>query len=88
MSGKQWLTIEDWFDCDQLLCPLDIRHSGRIERTKPDFIQTIFVSCKLGARVLYDGKSQVSILHHKNTIKMSIHLPTNLSCVRFDCVPS
>lgn len=59
MSGKQWLTIEDWFDCEQPLCPLDIRHSGRIERTKPDFIQTVFVSCKLGARVLYDGESQV-----------------------------
>lgn len=59
MSGKQWLTIEDWFDCEQPLCPLDIRHGGRIERTKPDFVQTVFVSSKLGARVLYDGESQV-----------------------------
>lgn len=58
MTGKQWLTIEDWLECGMPLCPLDIRHDGRIERTRPDLVQTMFVSPRLGAGVLGAGASQ------------------------------
>lgn len=58
MTGKQWLTIEDWLECGMPLCPLDIRHDGRIERTRPEFVQTMFVSPRLGAGVLQAGHSQ------------------------------
>lgn len=58
MTGKQWLTIEDWLECGQPLCPLDVRHDGRIERTRPEFVQTMFVSPRLGADVLRAGRSQ------------------------------
>lgn len=58
MTGKQWLTIEDWLECGMPLCPLDIRHDGRIERTRHEFVQTMFVSPRLGAGVLQAGHSQ------------------------------
>lgn len=60
MSGKQWLTIEDWLECNLPLCSLDIRHEGKIERSKQDAVQTVFVSPKLGGQVLGIGESQVS----------------------------
>ena len=60
MTGKQWLTIEDWLECSLPLCALDVKHEGKIERTKPDVIQTVFVSSRMGGNVLHNGKSQVN----------------------------
>lgn len=59
MSSKQWLTIEDWAECTHLLCPLEIKHEGRIECAPSNVIQTIFSSARLGGSVLADGDSQV-----------------------------
>lgn len=60
-SGKQWLTIEDWLECTQPLCRLEIKHEGRIERSHEDCVQTIFASPRLGGNILSDGWSQVRI---------------------------
>lgn len=60
-SGKQWLTIEDWLECTQPLCRLEIKHEGRIERSHDECVQTIFASPRLGGNILSDGWSQVRI---------------------------
>lgn len=62
MTGKQWLTIEDWLECTLPLMSLEIRHDSRIERAKPDVMQTVFVSTRLGGKVLSDGANQEAIL--------------------------
>nr|XP_033331431.1 uncharacterized protein LOC117223321 isoform X3 [Megalopta genalis] len=36
MTSKQWLTIEDWLESNVPLCPLMIRHEGRLERVEPE----------------------------------------------------
>lgn len=61
MTGKQWLTIEDWMECTLPLGSIDIRHDGRIERAKSDIMQTVFVSPRVGGDVLRNGASQESI---------------------------
>lgn len=58
-NGKQWLTIEDWLECTQPLCRLEIKHEGRIERSLDECVQTIFASPRLGGSILSDGWSQV-----------------------------
>lgn len=58
-NGKQWLTIEDWLECTQPLCRLEIKHEGRIERSHDECVQTIFASPRLGGSILSDGWSQV-----------------------------
>lgn len=58
-SGKQWLTIEDWLECSIPLCPLDVKHEGRIERSHDNVVQTIFASSRLGGNFLSNGWSQV-----------------------------
>lgn len=63
-SGKQWLTIEDWLECTQPLCRLEIKHEGRIERSHDECVQTIFASPRLGGNILSAGWSQVWILLH------------------------
>lgn len=62
MSAKQWLTIEDWMECGLPLCPLEIKHEGRIERSQENIVQTIFASTRLGGSVLSSGNSQVNCL--------------------------
>ncbi|KAK9299294.1 hypothetical protein QLX08_007647 [Tetragonisca angustula] len=36
MVSKQWLTIEDWLESNVPLCPLMIRHEGRLDRVEPE----------------------------------------------------
>ena len=60
-SGKQWLTIEDWLECEQPLCSMEVKHEGRIERTPGDVVQTVFASPRLGGNVLSNGDSQESM---------------------------
>lgn len=62
MSSKQWLTIEDWFECTLPLCKLLIRHEGRTERCETDdAIRICFSSSRVGGDVLIDGESQESL---------------------------
>ena len=61
MSSKEWLTIEDWLENAQSLCPLAIKHEGRIERADSTTLQICFTSSRLGGHVLSDGSSQVCI---------------------------
>jgi hypothetical protein len=59
MTSKEWLTIEDWLENSQSLCPLAIRHEGKLERAESNMLQVCFTSSRLGGYVLYDGSSQV-----------------------------
>lgn len=59
MSSKEWLTIEDWLECSLPLCPVQIKHEGRMERAEEDALQVCFSSTKIGGRVLSNGNSQV-----------------------------
>lgn len=60
MSSKEWLTIEDWLECSLPLCPVQIKHEGRLERADPDTLHVCFSSSKLGGCVLGKGCSQVN----------------------------
>lgn len=60
MSSKEWLTIEDWLECSLPLCPLQIKHEGRLERSEKDSIHVCFASPRLGGDVLGSGVSQVN----------------------------
>lgn len=59
MTSKEWLTIEDWLESAQALCPLAIRHEGRLERAEKNLLHVCFTSSRLGGHVLGDGSSQV-----------------------------
>lgn len=52
MTGKQWLTIDDWKECIVPLAPIEIRHNMRIEASPPDVTQIVFVSPRVGGEVL------------------------------------
>lgn len=52
MSSKEWLTIEDWLECSLPLCPLRIKHEGKLERSETDTLQICFASAKIGGPVL------------------------------------
>ncbi|KAJ8940164.1 hypothetical protein NQ318_019373 [Aromia moschata] len=61
MSSKEWLTIEDWLECNLPLCPVKIRHDGKLERSDEDCLQICFSSTKIGGNVLTNGYTQECI---------------------------
>ncbi|XP_076228660.1 uncharacterized protein LOC116433644 isoform X3 [Nomia melanderi] len=64
MTSKQWLTIEDWLESSVPLCPLMIRHEGRLERVEPEtkVLRVCFASAKFGGGVL-DGDVTQETVH-------------------------
>ncbi|KAL0281157.1 UNVERIFIED_CONTAM: hypothetical protein PYX00_002229 [Menopon gallinae] len=58
MSGKQWLTIEDWLDSCLPLCPITVRNEGRIEEAETQCLRICFSSSRIGGTVLCEGSSQ------------------------------
>lgn len=62
MTGKQWLTIEDWIECKFPLCPMDVKHESRLENAPESAAQVIFSQSAIGANVLTDGTTQESTL--------------------------
>ncbi|XP_022909062.1 uncharacterized protein [Onthophagus taurus] len=58
MSSKEWLTIEDWLECILPLCPLLIKHEGKLERNNFDTVHICFASSKIGGDSLGSGNSQ------------------------------
>ncbi|XP_033219409.1 uncharacterized protein LOC117174413 isoform X2 [Belonocnema kinseyi] len=67
MTSKQWLTIEDWLESSVPLCPLTIRHEGRMDRIESEtkVLHVCFASSRLGGGALEDEISQETI--HLNT---------------------
>uniref|UniRef100_A0A182PBB0 poly(ADP-ribose) glycohydrolase n=1 Tax=Anopheles epiroticus TaxID=199890 RepID=A0A182PBB0_9DIPT len=61
MTGKQWLTIEDWLECELPLCDVEIRHEGKLDKADAETMQTVFASARLGGDVLAEGDTQESI---------------------------
>lgn len=82
LSAKQWLTIEDWMECGLPLCPLEIKHEGRIERSQENIVQTIFASTRLGGSVLSGGNSQVNCLSKWIIINVSAPHRFMVKCLR------
>ncbi|CAL7942883.1 unnamed protein product [Xylocopa violacea] len=64
MTSKQWLTIEDWLESNVPLCPLMIRHEGRLDRVEPEakVLRVCFASAKFGGGVL-DGDVTQETVH-------------------------
>lgn len=60
MTGKQWLTIEDWLECKLPLCPLDVKHDSRLENAPESTAQVIFTQSAIGSTVLAKGSTQDS----------------------------
>lgn len=52
MTGKQWLTIDDWKECIVPLSSIEIRHDWKIDASPADISQIIFVSPRIGGNVL------------------------------------
>ncbi|CAG9771985.1 unnamed protein product [Ceutorhynchus assimilis] len=61
MRSKEWLTIDDWLECSLDLCPLQIKHDGRLEHSDQENLQICFSSAKIGGNVLETGYTQESI---------------------------
>lgn len=61
MNSKQWLTIEDWVECNLPLCQIQIKHDGKTEGCNVDGVQICFANSRLGGEVLGGGCSQVLI---------------------------
>lgn len=70
MSGREWCTLEEWLQCRRPLCPLVVRHDGRVEQpsdtsgnirnaTGEIGIRVCFASRRIGGSFLDDGASQV-----------------------------
>ena len=64
MTSKQWLTIEDWLESAISLCPITIRHSGRMD--KPDssqskLLRVCFASRRFGGGVLDKDLTQETV---------------------------
>ncbi|KAK2579661.1 hypothetical protein KPH14_011584 [Odynerus spinipes] len=62
MTSKQWLTIEDWLESNVPLCPLTIRHEGRLGRPEADTVYVCFASARFGGGVL-DGDVTQETIH-------------------------
>lgn len=64
MTSKQWLTIEDWLESNVPLCPLTIRHEGRLERVEAEskVLHVCFANAKIGGGVL-DGDVTQETVH-------------------------
>ncbi|XP_070150861.1 uncharacterized protein [Polyergus mexicanus] len=64
MTSRQWLTIEDWLESNVPLCPLTIRHEGRLERVEMEskVLQVCFANAKIGGGVL-DGDITQETVH-------------------------
>lgn len=60
MNSKQWLTIEDWLECNLPLCRIQIKHEGRMENCSVDGLEICFANSRLGGDVLSKGHSQVN----------------------------
>lgn len=60
MSGKQWLTIEDWLESTIPLCSLEVKHEGKIENAADGVTQTIFTKANVGLNVLKKSHNQES----------------------------
>lgn len=75
--SKQWLTIEDWLESNIPLCPLTIRHEGRLERieTGSKVLQVCFANAKIGGGVL-DGDITQETVHVSNHYKHLRHIDT------------
>ncbi|XP_024937385.1 uncharacterized protein LOC107264243 isoform X2 [Cephus cinctus] len=63
MTSKQWLTIEDWLESSVPLCPLTIRHEGRLERFEAEtkVLHVCFASSKFGSGVLQGQINQETV---------------------------
>lgn len=62
MNSREWLTIEDWLECNLPLCTLKIKHDGNLDRSEEDCVKVLFCSSKIGGNVLSSGCNQVSVL--------------------------
>ncbi|XP_014616233.1 PREDICTED: uncharacterized protein LOC106793633 isoform X2 [Polistes canadensis] len=62
MTSKQWLTIEDWLESNIPLCPLTIRHEGRLGRQETETVYVCFASARFGGGIL-DGDITQETIH-------------------------
>ena len=84
MSGREWCTLEEWLQCRRPLCPLVVRHDGRVEHTSPSGrspaaeppvgIRVCFASRRVGGSFLDDGDSQVRRRRQRQKLNSSVYL--------------
>ena len=84
MSGREWCTLEEWLQCRRPLCPLVVRHDGRVEHTSPSGrspaaeppvgIRVCFASRRVGGSFLDDGDSQVRRRRQRQKLNSTVYL--------------
>ena len=76
MSGKQWLTIEDWTECKLPLCVMEVKHDSRLENASETTAQVIFSQSAIGSTVLLNGTSQeaTQIITHPELLIVLLYL--------------
>ena len=90
MSGREWCTLEEWLQCRRPLCPLVVRHDGRVEHTSPSGrspaaeppvgIRVCFASRRVGGSFLDDGDSQVRRRRQRQKLNSTVYLYNVTKC--------
>ncbi|XP_042215967.1 uncharacterized protein LOC121862087 isoform X2 [Homarus americanus] len=58
MVNKDFLSLKDWMKCEEVLCPVNIQHEGRLEEAPPPALLTCFTSPNLARPALTKSNSQ------------------------------
>ncbi|KAG7172225.1 putative Poly (ADP-ribose) glycohydrolase (PARG)-containing protein [Homarus americanus] len=59
MVNKDFLSLKDWMKCEEVLCPVNIQHEGRLEEAPPPALLTCFTSPNLARPALTKSNSQL-----------------------------
>jgi len=72
MSGREWCTLEQWLQCQRPLCPLVVRHEGRVETSPNNGVRVCFANRRPGSSYLSDGASQECALFSSSPELLSL----------------
>ena len=79
MSGREWCTLDEWLQCRLPLCPLVVRHEGRLEAQEANAgaaaVRVCFASAKIGGAFLGDDATSqvINKLAHTKQKKKKIN---------------
>lgn len=76
MSGREWCTLEEWLQCRRPLCPMLVRHEGRVETssTANNGLRVCFASRRIGSSFLDDEDGTSQVIYNDGLLKGEIFL--------------
>lgn len=73
MSGREWCTLEEWLQCRRPLCPMLVRHEGRVETssTANNGLRVCFASRRIGSSFLDDEDGTSQVIYNNGLLNIS-----------------